>query len=144
MRSCYSTPAARTSGTSTTLTLTATLTLDGVTPISRLWLAEDLAKGGQRVRNFTVAVQRTNGAAWITVSRGYSVGHKRIVALPTPVTALAAARVTLRAPGGGVYLKDFAAFAEAGCALSPDPVGGVGGCVSGCVGGWVGAWVRGA
>ena len=124
VKSCYSTPTARTSGTSSSLTLTVTLTLDGVTPISRLWLAEDLAKGGQRVRNFTLAVQRANEMAWVTVASGYSIGHKRIVSLAGPITALAAARVTLRSPAGGVYLKDFAAFADKGCALSPDPVRG--------------------
>ena len=122
IQSCYSKPNARTSGTSSSFTLTVTLNLDGVTPISRLWVAEDLAKGGQRVRNFTVAVQRTNGTAWLTVANGYSIGHKRIISLPEPVTSLVAARVTLRSPKGGVYLKDFAAFAHEGCALSPDPV----------------------
>ena len=122
IRSCYSTPTARTSGTSPSLTLTVTLTLDDTTPISRLWIAEDLAKGGQRVRNFTVAIKRTNGAAWVTVASGYSIGHKRIITLPAPITSLVSARVNLRAPGGGVYLKDFAAFADKGCALTPDPV----------------------
>ena len=122
IQSCYGKPAARTSGNSPSFTLTVTLDLDGITPISRLWVAEDLAKGGQRVRNFTVAIKRTNETAWLTVADGYSIGHKRIISLPAPITSLVAARVTLRSPGGGVYLSDFAAFGQQGCALSPDPV----------------------
>ena len=71
------------------------------------------------------------------LSKGQSIGHKRIVLLSNDMstaagaarrgaeggamTGLVAARVEASSPYDGIYLKDFAAFSDAGCALAPTP-----------------------
>ncbi|MFD8324626.1 hypothetical protein [Streptomyces lydicus] len=66
----------------------------------RIGLGEDL-RHGQRVERFEVAA-RTGGRR-TTLARGTTVGHRRILALPAPVTA-DAVRVTVRESRGRTYL----------------------------------------
>ncbi|MEU5236340.1 alpha-L-fucosidase [Streptomyces lydicus] len=66
----------------------------------RIGLGEDL-RHGQRVERFEVAAR--TGGTWTTLARGTTVGHRRILALPAPVTA-DAVRVTVRESRGRTYL----------------------------------------
>ncbi|WP_084771287.1 alpha-L-fucosidase [Streptomyces sp. MOE7] len=66
----------------------------------RIGLGEDL-RHGQRVERFEVAAR--TGGRWTTLARGTTVGHRRILALPAPVTA-DAVRVTVRESRGRTYL----------------------------------------
>ncbi|WP_435885649.1 hypothetical protein [Streptomyces lydicus] len=66
----------------------------------RIGLGEDL-RHGQRVERFEVAAR--TGGTWTTLARGTTVGHRRILALPAPVTA-DAVRVTVREARGRTYL----------------------------------------
>lgn len=67
----------------------------------RIGLAEDIRRG-QRVERFTV--QARVGGAWTTLAQGTTIGHRRILALPEPVTA-DAVRVTVQEARGPVHLK---------------------------------------
>ncbi|MFI9258621.1 alpha-L-fucosidase [Streptomyces sioyaensis] len=66
----------------------------------RLGLAEDI-RYGQRVERFTVEAR--TGGTWTAIADGTTVGHRRILALPRPVTA-DAVRVTVRESRGPVRL----------------------------------------
>ncbi|MFG2207617.1 alpha-L-fucosidase [Streptomyces sp. NPDC048638] len=67
----------------------------------RVALAEDL-RYGQRVERFTVRARA--GGTWRTLARGTTIGHRRILALPGPVTA-DAVRVTVQQARGRVHLR---------------------------------------
>ncbi|MBM4791254.1 alpha-L-fucosidase [Streptomyces sioyaensis] len=66
----------------------------------RIGLAEDI-RYGQRVERFTVEAR--TGGTWTAVTGGTTIGHRRILALPRPVTA-DAVRVTVRESRGPVRL----------------------------------------
>ncbi|WP_301130374.1 alpha-L-fucosidase [Streptomyces cacaoi] len=52
----------------------------------RIALGEDIRKG-QRVEGFTVEARTDEGGGWRKIASGTTVGHRRILALPEPVTA---------------------------------------------------------
>ncbi|MFE0189147.1 alpha-L-fucosidase [Streptomyces sp. NPDC058989] len=62
----------------------------------RIGLAEDI-RHGQRVERF--AVRARTGGTWTTLARGTTIGHRRILALPRPVTADAVRVVVEEARG---------------------------------------------
>ncbi|QTZ91958.1 hypothetical protein [Streptomyces auratus] len=66
----------------------------------RIGLAEDI-RYGQRVERFTVEAR--TGGTWTAIAGGTTIGHRRILALPRPVTA-DAVRVTVRASRGPIRL----------------------------------------
>ncbi|MCF3173675.1 alpha-L-fucosidase [Streptomyces sioyaensis] len=66
----------------------------------RIGLAEDI-RYGQRVERFTVEAR--TGGTWTAIADGTTIGHRRILALPRPVTA-DAVRVTVRESRGPVRL----------------------------------------
>ncbi|MFI1741956.1 alpha-L-fucosidase [Streptomyces sioyaensis] len=66
----------------------------------RIGLAEDI-RYGQRVERFTVEAR--TGGTWTAIAGGTTIGHRRILALPRPVTA-DAVRVTVRESRGPVRL----------------------------------------
>ena len=82
----WSPPPGDTTGT-VTVRLGRTVTADQIV------LAEDIA-AGQRVERYSVAV--SDGTGWTTVATGRTIGYRRIVPLPAPVTATAV-RVTVDA-----------------------------------------------
>ncbi|MFJ9414036.1 alpha-L-fucosidase [Streptomyces sp. NPDC101227] len=67
----------------------------------RIGLAEDI-RYGQRVERF--AVRARTGGQWVTVARGTTIGHRRILALPKPVTA-DAVRVVVEQARGRIRLE---------------------------------------
>ncbi|MEE4420377.1 alpha-L-fucosidase [Streptomyces bugieae] len=62
----------------------------------RIGLAEDI-RHGQRVERFTV--QARSGGHWTAIAHGTTIGHRRILALPGPVTADAVRVVVEEARG---------------------------------------------
>ncbi|MFD7667936.1 alpha-L-fucosidase [Streptomyces sp. NPDC059788] len=73
---------------------------EGVT-FDRVGLGEDL-RYGQRVERF--AVEARSGGTWRRIAGGTTVGHRRILALPAPVTA-DAVRVRVLASRAAPHLK---------------------------------------
>ncbi|MFH9420929.1 alpha-L-fucosidase [Streptomyces sp. NPDC017529] len=73
----------------------------GGVPFDRVGLGEDL-RFGQRVERF--AVEARTGGAWRRIAEGTTVGHRRILALPAPVTA-DAVRVRVLAARAAPRLK---------------------------------------
>ncbi|MFH8573137.1 alpha-L-fucosidase [Streptomyces sp. NPDC017993] len=73
----------------------------GPRTFDRVGLAEDI-RHGQRVERFTV--QARTGGAWTKIAEGTTIGHRRILALPAPVTA-DAVRVVVQEARGRTYLK---------------------------------------
>ncbi|MEU9114979.1 alpha-L-fucosidase [Streptomyces sp. NPDC048483] len=76
----------------------------------RIGLAEDI-RHGQRVERFTVRAR--TGGTWVTLARGTTIGHRRILALPWPVTA-DAVRVTVQEARGRTYLRPVTLHATPG------------------------------
>ncbi|MFD5737132.1 alpha-L-fucosidase [Streptomyces sioyaensis] len=66
----------------------------------RIGLAEDI-RYGQRVERFTVEARI--GGTWTAIADGTTIGHRRILALPRPVTA-DAVRVAVRESRGPIRL----------------------------------------
>lgn len=66
----------------------------------RIGLAEDI-RYGQRAERFTVEAR--TGGTWTAIAGGSTIGHRRILALPRPVTA-DAVRVAIRESRGPVRL----------------------------------------
>ncbi|MEU8786020.1 alpha-L-fucosidase [Streptomyces sp. NPDC048637] len=64
----------------------------------RIGIAEDI-RHGQRVERFTVRAR--TGGTWTTLARGTTIGHRRILTLPRPVTA-DAVRITVEESRGPV------------------------------------------
>lgn len=108
IKACYGSPLA----TNTSRATTVTATLPTAIVIDRVVLAENIAEG-QRVRNFTVAVQ-LGASTWTTVGNGHSIGNKRIVLFSKAVTATAV-RVTMAGSAGEPEVT-INAIASATCA----------------------------
>lgn len=81
------------------------VTLGAGRRVGRVVLQEDLAHG-QMVRRFRVEAR--SGEKWVEVSRGTTIGHKRILAFD-PVMA-SAVRVVVEASLGPVHLKPAAVY----------------------------------
>ncbi|MGW2007695.1 alpha-L-fucosidase [Streptomyces nigrescens] len=64
----------------------------------RIGVAEDI-RHGQRVERFTVRAR--TGGTWTTLAHGTTIGHRRILALPRPVTADAVRVVVEESRGPG-------------------------------------------
>ncbi len=83
---------------------------DGPTTVDRLSFGEDIADGGQQVRGVAVDVRAGDGS-WQQVATTGTVGYKRILALPEPVTT-EALRVRVTSARGPVHLATVSAYAS--------------------------------
>lgn len=98
----FSKPIASTSGSGTAITLK----LSTSTKVDTVILQEDTAKG-ERIREFRIEAKTPNGS-WQQLGTGTSIGHKRI--LPVPSTTTDTVRLITTASVGMPTLRTFAAF----------------------------------
>ena len=96
-------PAAETSGAGAELVLT----LPEAMRISSVVIMEDIAHG-ERIEEYTLDGQRPDGV-WSALSRGQSVGHKRIESFPA--VELGAVRIRTGKSKAEPRIRKFAAFA---------------------------------
>ena len=72
------------------------------------------------MRNYTLQGRGAGAAAWLTLVRGASIGHKRIVVLSPPLK-LSEVRLSIVSAVGTAHIRSVAAFAAAACAVPPSP-----------------------
>ena len=68
-------------------TATIELDLDPSKPFDRVVLAEPIELG-QRVRKFRLSVRAAQGVPWQPIAEGTTIGHKRIVRVPSTTAHL--------------------------------------------------------
>tara|TARA_B110000208_G_scaffold56476_1_gene74155 strand:+ start:910 stop:1248 length:339 start_codon:yes stop_codon:yes gene_type:complete len=111
-------------GNASTSSLIATLVLElpaGTKQIDRAMVQEDLGKGGQRIRSFTIDAlvgvgSNSSTAQWVQMSAGHSVGNKRIDVFKSAAVGATKLRLTVVANAAApVYILNFAAFTGDAC-----------------------------
>ena len=89
----------------------------GAAAVDRVVMREDQRRG-QAVNGFTVEYSALGaGGPWLPFGAGVTIGTKRILIAPAPVTAAALRLTLLPAAFSPPVLRDFAAFAPGPCAL---------------------------